>query len=92
MGITLNQARDGVGRRVIYRSLAMRQGRDRKEPEVGTIKRVGETMVFVDYTGQGPMATRPEDLDFENGILDADEHRDRMIDAREAMRTIGAMR
>ena len=89
MGITLEQARDGIGRRVIYRSEAMRDGRDKRIPEDGTIVRVGDQYVHVAYEGGPQAATRPEDLDFANAILDADEHRDRMIDAREAMRTLG---
>jgi len=88
MGITMEQASENVGRRVTYASQAMREKRHAKEPEAGVIERVGREYVFVRYVGGKVAATRAEDLEFELAALDDDDRQDKMIDAREALRSM----
>ena len=90
MGITLEQAREAVGRSVVYTTNAMRTGRTAYRPEDGTIERVGAEYVHVRYSATKIAATRPEDLDFPAPI-DAEEQADRMLDAREALRSMGGL-
>lgn len=93
MGITLEQAREGIGRKVIYRSEAQRRGRDTRPADEGVITSVGLEHVMVRYPySETSAATRPEDLEFSLEQIDPDEQQDRMIDAREAMRTMGGWR
>lgn len=61
--MTLEQARNGIGRRVIYQNTRVIHENTR---ETGVISSVGVRFVFVRY-GSDPnaKATRPEDLTFE---------------------------
>jgi hypothetical protein len=86
VAITLEQAAEAIGRNVIYRSDAQRGGRDKRPPERGTIVRVGREYVFVRYERGTTAATSARDLDFEVPV-DEDEQKDRMLDAREALRS-----
>lgn len=55
--ITLEQARDGIGRQVIYRTNTV--------SDEGTITSVGREYVFVTYRGDmNSKATNPADLTF----------------------------
>lgn len=55
--MTLDEARDHIGEKVVYRS----EGGDRKEE--GVIAAVSSVYAFVQYGEQrGVMATHPEDL------------------------------
>lgn len=89
MAMSLQEARDGIGRRVKYESEAQRQGRDKRPADLGTIASVGTEWIFVTYDrSKNTAATRPQDLDFEVPAADDDDHRDKMIDAREALDTM----
>lgn len=56
--ITLEQARDNLGARVVYRSPG-------RPPEQGVITEVGRQYVFVHYKGdQSAKATAPDLLDW----------------------------
>lgn len=88
MAITMEQASAAVGRAVVYRSRAQREGRDQRPAQDGMITRVGREYVFVRYERGVVAATRPEDLEFASPFTpDEDEHKDRMLDAREALRS-----
>ncbi len=57
--MTLQQAKAGIGRGVVYRPMV-------GSPESGVITSVNETFVFVRYgSNKQSAATRPEDLEFE---------------------------
>lgn len=62
--ISFEEARNNVGNKVVYRSLAMRSGLDPSRAEEGVITGVGVTYVFVRYgTSTTSAATDPTDLD-----------------------------
>lgn len=69
--ITLEEARDRVGAGVVFRSAAMREGRDGRPPAPGRIVRVGVWSVLVDYDGV-VMSTYPADLEFSKSPVDTD--------------------
>lgn len=66
--MTIEEAREAVGQPVVYRTAAMRDGRDRRPPEDGVISSVGDHYVHVSYSGR-VMATYPEDLELAHGNL-----------------------
>ncbi|AYD87379.1 hypothetical protein SEA_VALENTINIPUFF_84 [Microbacterium phage ValentiniPuff] len=89
MAMSLQEARDGIGRRVRYESEAQRKGRDKRPAELGTIKSVGQEWIFVIYdVSKNTAATRPEDLTFEVPAVDDDDRKDKLLDAREALDTM----
>lgn len=64
--MTLEQARAaGTGTLVFYRPRAPRPGCLPRDPEPGTIVRVNDSYVFVQYERGSAAATYPEDLEFQ---------------------------